>query len=148
MNSITGKSPLVAEAPSAPPPAVLLDTHALLWALTDPSRLGSAARAVIEDSATRLVVSAATAWELSTKHRLGRLPQADPLLAAYSRHVSRLGAQELPVTSEHALLAGALDWAHRDPFDRMLAAQCLLESLSLVSCDSAFSEAGMVPRGW
>lgn len=136
------------EAPSAPPPAVLLDTHALLWALTDPLRLGSLARAVIENPATRLLVSAATAWELSTKHRLGRLPQADPLLAAYPRHLARLGAQELPVTSEHALLAGALDWSHRDPFDRMLVAQALLESLPLVSCDSAFSGRAIVPLVW
>jgi PIN domain nuclease of toxin-antitoxin system len=126
----------------------LLDTHSLLWALAEPARLGPAALTAIEDPTSTLFVSSATAWELSTKHRLGRLPQADALLAAYCRHLSRLGARELPMSSENALLAGGLDWTHRDPFDRMLAAQCMVESLTLVSRDRAFAELRTVATLW
>ena len=74
----------------------LLDTSALLWALTEPARLGRAARRVIESRSSRLVVSAVSAWELSTKHRLGKLPQADVLLGAYTQHLDRLGVLRLP----------------------------------------------------
>lgn len=130
------------------PSGFLLDTHALLWALTAPDQLGPHARSVIEDPATSLLVSAASAWELSTKHRLGRLPQADPILATYARHLARLDVREVPITSEHALLAGHLDWEHRDPFDRMLAAQCVAESLTLITRDAAFGGLSTVRTLW
>lgn len=126
----------------------LLDTHSLLWALTDPSRLGSLAHEALADRSSSLVVSAVTAWEIATKHRLGKLPQADALLGAYSRHLDRLGAERLPVSEEHALLAGRLDWAHRDPFDRMLAAQAILESLTLVTADEAFTSLPGITLLW
>jgi PIN domain nuclease of toxin-antitoxin system len=116
----------------------LLDTHTLLWALTDPARLGDEARRVVSARASRLVVSAASAWEIATKQRLGRLPQADALVGAYPRHLDRLGVLRLPVSEEHALLAGRLEWHHRDPFDRVLAAQAMIESLTLVTNDAAF----------
>jgi PIN domain nuclease of toxin-antitoxin system len=116
----------------------LLDTGALLWALTDPSRLGHEARRIIAARSSRLIVSAASAWEISTKQRLGRLPQADALVGAYSRHLDRLGVLRLSISEEHALLAGRLEWAHRDPFDRVLAAQAMVESLTLVTNDAAF----------
>lgn len=118
----------------------LLDTHAVLWALTDPSALGSAAAEVVRDSGSPLVVSAVSAWELATKYRLGRLPQADALLSTSPRLIRRLGASSLPITDEHALLAGQLVWAHRDPFDRMLAAQAMIESLTLITRDAAFAQ--------
>ena len=126
----------------------LLDTHVMLWALTEPTRLGHRAREVIESPASRLVVSAASAWEIATKHRLGRLPQADALLGAYSKHLDRLGANRLPVAEDHALLAGRLEWNHRDPFDRMLAAQAMIESLVLVTGDPTFSGCRGVPTLW
>lgn len=116
----------------------LLDTHAVLWAAAAPDRLGPAARATIEDPATQLLVSAATAWELSTKARLGRFPEAEPIVAAFGSIVDELGADHLPITSAHALRAGALPWAHRDPFDRMLASQALIEHAVLVTRDRAF----------
>jgi len=118
---------------------VLLDTHALLWALTSPDRLSDTARAAVEDPRNDLRVSAASAWEVSTKHRLGKLPSAGVLVQAYDEHLRRLGVVDLPVTSRHALAAGSLELSHRDPFDRMIAAQCVLESLPLVTADDIFS---------
>jgi PIN domain nuclease of toxin-antitoxin system len=128
--------------------ALLLDTHALLWALTAPDLLSRAARDALEDRAQLLWVSAATAWKVATQHRLGKLPEADGLVSGLPRHIRRLGASELPVTVEHALLAGALRWEHRDPFDRMLAAQCMVESLVLVSGDTAMAGAAGVRVLW
>jgi PIN domain nuclease of toxin-antitoxin system len=113
----------------------LLDTHALLWALTDPTRLGAGAHAVIHDRSSRLLASAASAWEISTKQRLGKLPNSYALVEGYVRHLNTLGVERLPISEEHALLAGKLDWAHRDPFDRMLAAQAMIESATLVTRD-------------
>jgi PIN domain nuclease of toxin-antitoxin system len=126
----------------------LLDTHALLWALTNPAHLGHAARSVIEDRSCQLFVSTVSAWELSTKHRLGKLPQADVLLGAYSKHLDRLGATRLPVAENHALLAGRLEWDQRDPFDRMLAAQAMIESLVIVTGDTAFATCRGVRTLW
>lgn len=116
----------------------LLDTHALLWALTAPSRLGAEASKVIADRRAQLFASAASAWEIATKHRIGRLAQADAVIGGYARHLDRLGTARLPLTEEHCLLSGGLDWAHRDPFDRMLAAQAMIESLTLITDDAAF----------
>ncbi len=116
----------------------LLDTHALLWALTDPARLGRKGRGIMENRASKLVVSAASAWEIATKHRIGRLPQADVLVGAYSRHLDRLGVGRLAIGEEHALLSGGLTWEHRDPFDRMLAAQAMIESMTLITDDGVF----------
>ena len=126
----------------------LLDTHVTLWALTEPARLGRAARDVIENRSSRLVVSAVSAWEIATKHRLGKLQQADVLLGAYGKHLDRLGAIRLSVAEDHALLAGRLDWNHRDPFDRMLAAQAMMESMVIITGDPAFAGCPGVPTLW
>ena len=126
----------------------LLDTHVMLWALTEPTRLGRTARDVIENRSSRLMVSAVSAWEITTKHRLGKLPQADVLLGAYAKHLDRFGAIRLSVTEDHALLAGRLDWNHRDPFDRMLAAQAMIESLVIITGDPAFTGCPGVPTLW
>ena len=126
----------------------LLDTHVMLWALTEPARLGRGAREVIENRSSRLVASAVSAWEIATKHRLGKLPQADVLLGAYTKHLDRLGVIRLPVAEDHALLAGRLDWDHRDPFDRMLAAQAMIESLVIITGDPVFAGCPGVPTLW
>lgn len=118
---------------------LLLDTHALLWSLTEPARLGRRARTAIEDRGVSIHVSAVSALELATKHRLGKLPQAWPVIEGFDRHRERLGGEELPITTPHALLAGSLEWEHRDPFDRLLAAQSLVEGLPLVTKDAAFT---------
>ena len=126
----------------------LLDTHVALWALTDPTRLGQTARDVIENRSSRRSVSAVSAWETTTKHRLGKLPQADVLLGGYAKDLDRLGAIRLSVTEDHAPLAGRLDWNHRDPFDRMLAAQAMIESLVIITGDPAFAGCPGVPTLW
>ena len=118
--------------------SVLLDTHVLLWALLSPEHLSSKARHLIEDSNTHLIVSSVSAWEIATKYRIGRLPEATALVQAYKKHLTTLQASELTISTEHALLAGQFHVDHRDPFDRMLAAQSQIEGVSLVTSDHAF----------
>jgi PIN domain nuclease of toxin-antitoxin system len=115
----------------------LLDTHAVLWALVSPEKLGRRARSFIEDPGNVRVVSAASAWEIATKLRLGKLPLAEDVVRDYARHLTILMTEELAVTSRHALAAGLWDVDHRDPFDRLLAAQCVAEGLALVTNDAA-----------
>lgn len=117
---------------------VLLDTHAYVWALTDPDRLSSRARSAIEAATNVVLVSAATAWEMAIKHRAGKWPEADILLAQHHDLTSRLGAQSLDISAADAIRAGTLDWDHADPFDRVLAAQSLLHQAPLVTRDAAF----------
>ena len=118
---------------------LLLDTHVLLWAVAEPGTLSSRARLLLTDGANTLLVSSASAWEVSIKHRLGRLPMAEVLLVSFSEHLRRLRAVELPISVRHALTAGTFPSPHRDPFDRLLAAQALHEGVPLVSRDAAFA---------
>lgn len=127
---------------------LLLDTHVLVWALAEPRRLSTAGAAAIEDRTNEVWVSAASAWELAAKYRLGKLAQAEALVQGYPEHLERLGAHELAVTSRHALAAGSLSWKHRDPFDRMLAVQAMVESAVLVTADPAFTEVPGVGVLW
>ena len=82
-----------------------------------------------------LLVSAVSAMEVATKVRLGKLETARHLVPTWSARVHDLRAHELPISTEHALLAGSLEWAHRDPFDRLLVAQGLVENVTLVTSD-------------
>lgn len=116
---------------------VLLDTHAFLWAAMQPERLSPKVRRLLETAATEVLVSAASAWEIATKFRLGKLPGAKSAVADYGDVVRRLGAQPLSITTAHALAAGSYPQLHRDPFDRILAAQAQIEGLPLVSKDRA-----------
>lgn len=126
---------------------LLLDTHALLWWLAGDARLSRKARAAIADEDNVIHVSAASAWEIATKHRLGRLPQIGPLLTELPEHIAGQGFSSLDITVDHGLRAGNLAGPHRDPFDRMLAAQAQAERLTLVSNDVAFDAFG-VTRVW
>lgn len=127
---------------------LLLDTHVLLWALGDPSRIPAAATALIRNASNELFVSAVTPLEIATKHRAGKLPEAGSLLAVYLDVLRELGARELPITSHHALVVGQLEWQHRDPFDRIIAAQSITESMVLVTSDAVFKTIGGVRTTW
>ncbi len=119
---------------------VLVDTHVFLWAILEPAKLSRAAKRILEDPETVVRVSSASAWEIAIKVRSGQLPGARAVVASYAKHVARLAADELPMNSEHALLAGSFRSLHRDPFDRMLAAQAHTENLRLMTSDSVFTE--------
>lgn len=118
---------------------LLLDTHILWWVLNDPARLPPGVRAAVGDPRSILLCSSVTPWEIATKHRAGKFPEAAALVGSFAEQLARLHAIELPVSSRHGLLAGRLEWEHRDPFDRMLAAQSILEGARLVTSDRAFS---------
>ena len=126
---------------------LLLDTHALLWWLDGDRSLTRRARTAITDEDNVIFVSAASAWEITTKARLGKLPGADAVAADVVGSVASQGFSSLDITMLHAQRAGRLPGAHRDPFDRMLIAQAQLEDLMLVSNETAFDAYG-VSRLW
>ena len=126
---------------------LLFDTHSLIWWLAGSDRLPLAARGAIADEANDKLVSAASAWEITTKHRLGRLPAVDEFVADIGGAIAAEGFDELPITFKEAGRAGALPGPHRDPFDRMLIAQALARDLILISSESLFDRYG-VRRLW
>lgn len=126
---------------------VLLDTHALLWAVTGNLRLPKRALSILASFENDVFVSAASAWEIATKHRLGRLPGAEALTGNIAGSVERLGFHPLPISLEHAERAGRLPGPHRDPFDRMLIAQSLAENLPVISNEQVFDAYG-IERVW
>jgi PIN domain nuclease of toxin-antitoxin system len=126
---------------------LLLDTHTLLWWAAGDETLSTKARDAILDENNTIFVSAASAWEIATKHRLGKLPQAALIVADIEAAIAEEGFIALPINVPHGQAAGALPPIHRDPFDRMLAAQALAESMALVSNDRIFDAYGAV-RVW
>ena len=126
---------------------LLLDTHAFLWWLTDSPRLSEPARQAIAAETNEVLVSAASAWEITTKHRLGRLPNAEAVASDVKGVIARQDFDELPISVDDAARAGSLPGPHRDPFDRMLIAQALLGNLVLVSNEALFDQYG-VRRLW
>jgi len=113
----------------------LLDTHVFLWLLGEPAKVPTSVTAALGDPTNRLLVSSVSAFEVSTKHRIGKLPGIGPLLLDWERRVAAMRAEELPLLTRHSLLAGAMDWDHRDPFDRLLVAQSISEDATLVTSD-------------
>ena len=126
---------------------LLLDTHALVWWLEGTPKLPSRISRIIADSGNVILVSAASAWEIATKFRLGILPSMAPMIADIEGHVRAEGFLPLAVTVRHAQLAGGLPGPHKDPFDRMLIAQALEEGCTLISDEAVFDRYG-VPRSW
>ena len=114
---------------------VLLDTCALIWSTMSPSALGRQARETIADEGNVILVSAASAWEIATKVRLGKLPGAEKLERNYLDVLDDAGYTQLLIDSEVALRAGRLPADHRDPFDRMIAAQALALDIPVLSPD-------------
>lgn len=119
---------------------LLLDTHALLWWLFDDPALSAPARTAIASQENTVFVSGASAWEISTKWRLGRLPEAGAAVRRLPELVAEAGFHPLPIGLAHAIAAGTLEFEHRDPFDRMLIAQTVLEGLVLVTRDETISQ--------
>ena len=124
----------------------LLDTHVWLWMLAAPERLGPSVRALLEDEANQLMLSAASSWEIAIKYSTGRLSLPDAPAQFVPRYMEEMGVQGLPVQHRHALAVAQLAWHHRDPFDRLLVAQAQVEDLPLVTADHAFDvyEVGLI----
>ena len=126
---------------------LLLDTHTLLWWLDGDRRLSRRARTAVADEDNAIFVSAASAWELATKARLGKLPGALNVATDVAGCLARQGFLDLPITVYHAQRAGGLQIAHRDPFDRMLIAQAQMEDLPIVTNEALFDGFG-ISRVW
>jgi len=126
---------------------LLLDTHAFLWWLAGDERLPHRARTAVQESTNVVFISAASAWEVATKVRIGKLPEALQLAQDISSHIASQGFKELAVTIEHGQRAGLLPGSHKDPFDRMLIAQAQSENMVLVSNEEIFDQYGVV-RLW
>lgn len=120
---------------------LLLDSATLIWWALDNKRLSLAASLAIR-SAECIVVSSVTAMELATKLRIGKLPQVRPLVEGFTAHCAAEGFDLLPLSHEHALVGGMIPGEHRDPFDRMLAGQAIVEDLTIVTPDTAFDVLG------
>jgi PIN domain nuclease of toxin-antitoxin system len=120
---------------------ILLDSHVFFWWQTDDPRLSQSARELIEREHD-VYVSAVVAWEIANKVRFGKWPQAQLLVDRFFELITHHGFLPLPITLQHAHLAGTLASRHRDPFDRMLAAQAQIENVPLVTADPVFQEFG------
>ena len=126
---------------------VLLDTHAFLWWLDGDKRLPVKIRKLLADVHNEILVSAASAWEVTTKYRIGKLPNAELIAKQFSQCIADQGFTSLSISTRHAEHAGLLSGTHRDPFDRMLIAQSVTERVSLVSNEEIFDAYG-VERLW
>lgn len=126
---------------------LLLDTHALIWWFVGDLRLSEAVRTAIVADSNDIFVSAASAWEITTKFRLGKLPSVGGIVADLAGAISSQGFVPLAVTVRHGQAAGALPGPHQDPFDRMLIAQAMLDAMVLVSNEALFDKYG-VARLW
>jgi PIN domain nuclease of toxin-antitoxin system len=125
----------------------LLDTHILIWWMTENSRLSNHAHNLIQRRENTSIVSAVSAWEIATKVRLGRLPIAADLIQDFVEDLARERIQIMAVTADHGIRSGSLPGPHKDPFDRMLIAQALSENIPIVSNDRALDGYG-VSRLW
>jgi PIN domain nuclease of toxin-antitoxin system len=126
---------------------LLLDTHALIWWLAGDAALSPKAQQAIADEGNAVLVSAVSAWEITTKHRIGKLPGVANMVADIGAAIADQGFAQLGISVLHGQLAGSLPGAHRDPFDRMLIAQAMLEGLVIVTNESLFDAYG-VTRLW
>jgi PIN domain nuclease of toxin-antitoxin system len=126
---------------------LLLDTHVLLWWYSDDPALPRSCRKIITQQDNNIFVSAASAWEIATKFRLGKLATAPELVQGFGGYLDRERFTSLPVSQDHGVRAGMLPGPHQDPFDRMLIAQAEIEKLFIVSNEKIFDQYG-VRRVW
>ena len=121
----------------------LLDTHALLWWLSDDPALARTARKIIAETKNTILVSAASAWEIAIKVRLGKLPTAANLVSDFCGQIEREGFDLLVISAEHGIRSGLLPGPHKDPFDRMLIAQAQAENLPVITNERVFEAYGV-----
>lgn len=126
---------------------LLLDTHALIWWMTESPSLPVPIRRLVSDKQNTVIVSAASAWEMATKVRLGRLPAVSDITRNFREYLEQAGFESLAVSAEHGIRAGLLPGPQGDPFDRMLIAQAQAEKLVIVSNEKLFDQYG-VQRIW
>lgn len=127
---------------------LLIDTHVLIWWVGRSRRIPRATRDMLLDAGNEVRVSAATAWEIAVKCRIGKRAFDAAFLASFDDRVRGLGFEPLAITASHAVHGAAIDAPHKDPFDRMLAGQVLAEGLTLVSTDPAFEVLGVPAQWW
>lgn len=123
---------------------ILLDTHTLLWLVSSPTEIDADALAAVSKPETRVWVSAASAWEIAIKTRIGRL-DGEALLSSWSDVIGGMSTDELAIESADAILAGRLPWTHKDPFDRVIVAQALRRNLTVATRDTKILDAALVP---
>jgi PIN domain nuclease of toxin-antitoxin system len=126
---------------------LLLDTHTLLWVMLGDPKLSRRAKTALTSVSIEVFVSVVCIWEIATKVRIGKMPMPGNLLNDPIFTLASLGFPDLPLTLSHARLGGLLPHPHKDPFDRMLAAQTLLEGLTIVSADTIFDDFAVI-RLW
>jgi PIN domain nuclease of toxin-antitoxin system len=124
--------------------ALLLDTHVLLWLVATPDRIPPTVRERLADQANELFVSAASAWEVAIKTRIGRL-DGGPLLSAWNETLKRMHATDLTIDSGDGAMAGQLTWEHKDPFDRMIVAQAARRNLTIATSDPQVIDGALTP---
>ena len=126
----------------------LLDTHTLLWAIRGSQELSDTAKKALNDTDAQKFVSAVSAYEIMYKHQLGKLHGFEDVAGNYLDVLQTFGADELPICTRHAHHAGKFIWAHRDPFDRLLAAQAATDNLTLITNDAVFKELSWITVLW
>jgi PIN domain nuclease of toxin-antitoxin system len=126
---------------------LLLDTHTMLWFFWDDQQLSTSAKTLIEDPANRKLVSIASCWEIAIKAGLGKLQLGEPAAGFLNREMTRNNFEILHIGLNHATAVETLAMHHRDPFDRMLVAQCQVEQIPVVSADVIFDQYG-ITRLW
>lgn len=124
--------------------SILLDTHVLLLLVAAPDRIPSSIRTTLADQHNNLFVSAASAWEIAIKTRIGRL-DGGPLLSAWTDTLTSMNADDLAIDSGDGAMAGQLNWDHRDPFDRMIVTQAARRNLTIATNDTHVIEYALTP---
>ena len=124
---------------------ILIDTHVVIWTFLVRKRISAKVRDLMQSTDSQIFVSAASAWEIAIKLRLGKLEFDEELLREFDNRISQIGWKSVPITSAHGVAAAALPRGHSDPFDRLLAAQTQIERLTLVSIDKQYLRLGVEP---